>query len=68
MGRLDDPEAVVDANATVMGVTRLRVVDASAFPLLPPGHLTATVYAVAEKIAEDMLKDAKSQGSDKSEL
>ncbi|KAK8009101.1 hypothetical protein PG991_011652 [Apiospora marii] len=51
MGKIDDPDAVVDSNARVIGVTGLRVVDASAFALLPPGHPQSTVYALAEKIA-----------------
>ncbi|KAK8122847.1 hypothetical protein PG984_011517 [Apiospora sp. TS-2023a] len=51
MGKADDPDAVVDSNARVIGVTGLRVVDASAFALLPPGHPQSTVYALAEKIA-----------------
>ncbi|MCJ1393615.1 hypothetical protein MMC18_006490 [Xylographa bjoerkii] len=55
MGKTDDPDAVVDAKARVIGVTGLRVVDASSFPLLPPGHPQATIYALAEKIAADIL-------------
>ncbi|KAI9653644.1 MAG: hypothetical protein M1821_006991 [Bathelium mastoideum] len=56
MGRSSDKMAVVDNRARVMGgVSNLRVVDISAFPLLPPGHPQATVYALAEKIAEDIL-------------
>ena len=43
MGRRDDKNAVVDSKARVIGVQGLRVVDASAFPLLPPGHPMATV-------------------------
>lgn len=43
MGRRGAPDAVVDARARVFGVEGLRVVDASAFPLLPPGHPMATV-------------------------
>jgi choline dehydrogenase len=43
MGKADDPAAVVDARARVYGVRGLRVVDASAFPLLPPGHPQSTV-------------------------
>jgi choline dehydrogenase len=54
MGRADDPDAVVDSKARVIGVTSLRVVDASAFALLPPGHPQSTVYALAEKIADDI--------------
>lgn len=38
MGKASDPTAVVDSRARVYGVKRLRVVDASAFPFLPPGH------------------------------
>ncbi|GAB7366878.1 hypothetical protein MBLNU230_g1240t1 [Neophaeotheca triangularis] len=54
MGAADDPTAVVDSKARVMGVQGLRVVDASAFNLLPPGHPMSTVYALAEKIADDI--------------
>ncbi|CAG8016569.1 unnamed protein product [Penicillium salamii] len=43
MGRADDPMAVVDSKARVYGVSGLRVVDASAFPILPPGHPMGTV-------------------------
>lgn len=38
MGTSNDTSAVVDSRARVRGVTGLRVVDASAFPLSPPGH------------------------------
>ena len=54
MGRSGDAMAVVDSKARVFGVEGLRVVDASAFPFLPPGHPQATVYMLAEKIAEDI--------------
>jgi choline dehydrogenase len=54
MGRKNDTMAVVDPQARVYGVKGLRVVDASAFPFLPPGHPQATVYMLAEKIAEDI--------------
>ena len=43
MGKSNDPMAVVDSKAKVIGVENLRVVDASSFALLPPGHLLATV-------------------------
>ncbi|ERF74163.1 hypothetical protein EPUS_09247 [Endocarpon pusillum Z07020] len=54
MGNSSDASAVLDARARVRGVKNLRVVDASSFPILPPGHPVATVYALAEKIAEDI--------------
>lgn len=43
IGRSNDTTAVVDSHARVFGVHGLRVVDASAFPELPPGHPQATV-------------------------
>ncbi|TAQ89247.1 hypothetical protein B7494_g2458 [Chlorociboria aeruginascens] len=49
MGVASDPLAVVDSKARVFGVSGLRVVDASIFPILPPGHPQGTVYAIAEK-------------------
>ncbi|PYI03849.1 glucose-methanol-choline oxidoreductase [Aspergillus sclerotiicarbonarius CBS 121057] len=54
MGRANDSMAVVDTQGRVMGVQGLRVIDASAFPLLPPGHPQATVYALAEKLTCDI--------------
>lgn len=56
MGKKEDAMAVVDARARVHGVKGLRVVDASAFALLPPGHPQSLVYALAEKIADDIIK------------
>lgn len=56
MGRKGDAKAVVDSNGKVFGVTGLRVVDASAFPLIVPGHPQATVYMLAEKIADAIIK------------
>ncbi|KAL2866931.1 GMC family oxidoreductase [Aspergillus lucknowensis] len=55
MGVASDPLAVVDSQARVFGVKKLRVVDASAFPFLPPGHPQSSVYMLAEKIADQIL-------------
>ncbi|RMD40865.1 hypothetical protein DV735_g4272, partial [Chaetothyriales sp. CBS 134920] len=56
MGKPTDSNAVVDSHARVLGGVRgLRVVDASVFPLLPPGQIQATVYMLAEKIAAEIL-------------
>ncbi|GKZ21983.1 hypothetical protein AbraCBS73388_007913 [Aspergillus brasiliensis] len=55
MGVRNDSMAVVDSQARVFGVEGLRVVDASAFPILPPGHPQSVVYMLAEKIASDII-------------
>jgi choline dehydrogenase len=59
MGRKGDVNAVLDSHARVLGVTGLRVVDMSAMPFSPPGHPQATVYVLAEKIADDILRSEK---------
>ncbi|KAM0715494.1 hypothetical protein Q7P37_008992 [Cladosporium fusiforme] len=53
--RVDEMD-VIDSKARVFGVDGLRVVDASSFPFLPPGHPQSTIYALAEKIADLILK------------
>jgi choline dehydrogenase len=55
MGKKGDMMAVVDSEGKVFGTSGLRVVDASAMPFLPPGHPMATVYALAEMVAERIL-------------
>jgi choline dehydrogenase len=55
MGRANDTMAVVDTRAPVIGVGGLRVVNASAFALLPPGRPISTVYGLAEKISADII-------------
>jgi choline dehydrogenase len=55
MGVKDDPMAVIDSHAKVFGTNNVRVVDASSFPMLLPGHPSGTIYALAEKIAEDIM-------------
>jgi choline dehydrogenase len=56
MGREGDGMAVVDGQGRVFGVKGLRVVDLSVLPWSPPTHPQATVYALAEKIAEDIIR------------
>ncbi|CAG8949922.1 hypothetical protein HYFRA_00004252 [Hymenoscyphus fraxineus] len=43
MGKASDPMAVVGSTGKVFGIDKLRVVDASVFPFLPPGQPSATV-------------------------
>lgn len=46
----------LDSRLRVKGVSKLRVADASAFPLNISGNTQSTVYALAEKAA-DMIKE-----------
>jgi choline dehydrogenase len=54
MGRADDPAAVVDPHAKVIGIEGLRVVDTSIMPSITTGNLNAAAIMVGEK-ASDML-------------
>ncbi|KAL4765822.1 GMC family oxidoreductase [Aspergillus foveolatus] len=54
MGIEDDETAVVNSVGKVFGTGNLRVVDASAFPFLPPNVPQSIVYMLAEKIADDI--------------
>jgi choline dehydrogenase len=51
MGRREDPLAVLDARLRVRGVSALRVVDASAMPVITSGNTNAPVLMMAEKAA-----------------
>ncbi len=55
MGRADDPTAVVDPEARVIGVERLRVADSSIFPRITNGNLNAPSIMVGEKAADHIL-------------
>ena len=48
---------VVDPELKVYGTRNVRVVDASVIPMQISGHLTATLYAIAER-ASDIIKAA----------
>ena len=51
MGRLDDVSAVVDSQLRVLGVTGLRVADASVMPTITSGNTNSPTLMIAEKAA-----------------
>jgi choline dehydrogenase len=55
MGRADDPLAVVDPAARVIGVGGLRVADSSIFPRITNGNLNAPSIMVGEKVSDHLL-------------
>jgi choline dehydrogenase len=55
MGRRDDPMAVVDPEARVIGVERLRVADASIMPSITNGNLNAPTIMIGEKVSDMVL-------------
>ncbi|KAE8421060.1 glucose-methanol-choline oxidoreductase [Aspergillus pseudocaelatus] len=59
MGRKSDPMAVIDSKARVFGVKNVRIVDASSLPILLPSHIQGTIYGLAEKIADDIIRHDK---------
>ncbi len=58
MGAVDDPRAVVDPDCRVIGVTGLRVIDASVMPTVVRANTHFTTVMIAEKMA-NRLKDPK---------
>jgi len=54
MGRVDDPGAVVDSRLRVLGISGLRVADASVFPTIVSANTNAASFLVAERAARFM--------------
>ncbi|MBI3095060.1 MAG: GMC family oxidoreductase N-terminal domain-containing protein [Rhodocyclales bacterium] len=52
MGAASDPNAVVDSELRVRGVSRLRVVDASIMPTITSGNTNAPTVMIAERGAQ----------------
>lgn len=58
IGKKGDKMAVVDSKFRVFGVSRLRVVDASVFPIAPGGFPVLPTFMVGQKGSEAILEDA----------
>lgn len=56
MGRADDPQAVTLNDGRVIGVTGLRVCDASLMPAIPCANTNVPTIMIAERIA-DLIKE-----------
>ena len=59
IGRADDPDAVVDADCNVRGVSGLRVVDASVMPRIVRGNTNFPTMMIAEKVADSILRSER---------
>lgn len=57
MGLKYDPLAVVDARLRVLGIDRLRVIDASVMPAVTSGNTATPTIMIAEKGAAMVLQD-----------
>ena len=55
-GVAEDPMTVLDSECRLRGVSKLRVIDASAMPSIPSGNTNAPVMLIAETIAKKILR------------
>jgi choline dehydrogenase len=63
MGTDNDPAAVVDGRLRVIGVTGLRVVDASVMPTITSGNTNSPTLMIAERASEMIRADRRFAGS-----
>jgi choline dehydrogenase len=59
MGRTTDPTAVVDERLRIIGLDRLRIVDASVMPTITSGNTNAPTMMIAEKGAAMIREDRR---------
>lgn len=59
MGTSDDPDAVVDNHCRVIGLSNLRVVDASVMPCVVSANTNLTTMMIAEKVSDQIRKQEK---------
>jgi 5-(hydroxymethyl)furfural/furfural oxidase len=59
MGAADDSRSVVDPHCRVIGITGLRVIDASIMPDVPRANTHLTVVMIAERMAERILDERR---------
>ncbi len=59
MGPEHDRMAVLDGELRVRGIAALRVVDASAMPLITSGNTASPTLMIAEKAAESIIRGAR---------
>ena len=59
MGLPSDPAAVVDARLRVIGLERLRVIDASVMPTITSGNTNTPTIMIAERGAAMVVEDSR---------
>ncbi|KAK5652231.1 hypothetical protein OQA88_10728 [Cercophora sp. LCS_1] len=68
IGSDKDPLAVLDSKFRVRGVEGLRVVDASAFPVVPGAFPVVPTMILSQKASEDIIAEAKKDAAGKGKL
>src|SRR5262249_57489555 len=58
MGAAGDPTAVVDPSCRVRGIEHLRVIDASIMPCVTRANTNLTTMMIAEKMADELKREA----------